>query len=225
MSAMLGDTLAVMRRDLRVALRRKGDSVNVLVFFVIVASLFPLGTGPEPRQLLAMAAGVIWVGALLAAVLSLPRLFEADLEDGTLEQMLVSAAPLPAIVFGKIAAHWLLSGLPLALVAPLIGVQYGLPAAALLVLVGAVLLGSPVLSLLGAAGAALTLGVRGGGVLLGLLILPLFVPVLVFGAGAVLAAQGGQDPTPHLSLLGAALAVSLAFGPWATCAALRVALD
>jgi heme exporter protein B len=217
--------LLVLRRDLRLALRRRAESVNVLVFFVVVASLFPLGTGPEPNQLRAMAGGVVWVGALLAAVLSLPRLFAADLDDGTLEQMLVSALPLASVVFGKIAAHWLLTGLPLALVTPLIGIQYDLPAAAICVLLLSVLAGSPVLSLLGAAGAALTLGVRGGSVLLGLLVLPLYVPVLVFGSGAVGAALSGLDPMPHLSLLGAALAVSLVFGPWAACAALRVALD
>jgi heme exporter protein B len=217
--------LLVLRRDLRLALRRRAESVNVLVFFVVVASLFPLATGPEPNQLRAMAGGVVWVGALLAAVLSLPRLFAADLDDGTLEQLLVSALPLASVVLGKIAAHWLLTGLPLALVAPLIGIQYDLPAGAIGVLLLSVLAGSPVLSLLGAAGAALTLGVRGGSVLLGLLVLPLYVPVLVFGSGAVGASLAGLDPAPHLSLLGAALAVSLAFGPWAACAALRVALD
>lgn len=222
---MLRNFSLVLRRDLRIVLRRKGDSLNVLVFFVLVASLFPLGVGPEPDRLRAMAAGVIWVGALLSAMLSLPRLFAADFADGTLEQMLVAPAPLPAVVFGKIAAHWLVTGLPLALIAPLIGIQFDLPAPALAVLVLSVLLGSPVLSLLGAAGAALTLGARGGSVLLGLLILPLFVPVLVFGAGAVSAALAGMDVSPHLSLLGAALAVSLVFGPWAACAALRVALD
>ncbi len=222
---MPGNFILIVQRDLRIVLRRKGDSLNVLVFFVLVASLFPLGVGPEPEQLRAMAAGVIWVGALLSAMLSLPRLFAADFADGTLEQMLVAPVPLPAVVFGKIAAHWLVTGLPLALIAPLIGIQFGLPAPALSILVISVLLGSPVLSLLGAAAAALTLGARGGSVLLGLLILPLFVPVLVFGAGAVSAALAGMDASPHLSLLGAALAVSLVFGPWAACAALRVALD
>lgn len=217
--------LAVLRRDLLVALRRKGDALNVLIFFVIVASLFPLGTGAEPGQLRAMAAGVIWVGALLAALLSLPRLFAADLADGTLEQMLVSAQPLPAVVAAKVAAHWLTTGLPLALIAPLLGLQYGLPGDSLRVLLGAVLLGTPVLSLIGAAGAALTLGVRGAGVLTGLLVLPLFVPALVFGAGAVTASLSGLAPGPHLSLLGALLAVSLPLGLWAACAALRVALD
>jgi len=217
--------LTVLGREMRIALRRKGDALNVLVFFVIVASLFPLGVGPEPEQLRAMAAGVAWIAALLAALLSLPRLFAADYADGTLEQMLVAPQPLAAIVLAKIAAHWLLTGLPLAIVAPLIGLQYGLPADALCVLLVSLLIGTPVLSLLGAAGAALTLGVRGGGALLGLLILPLFVPVLVFGAGAVTASLIGINPSAHLSLLGAFLAVSSLVGPWAACAALRVALD
>ena len=214
----------IVRRDLRLALRRKGDALNVLVFFVIVASLFALGVGPEPGQLRAMAAGVVWVAALLAALLSLPRLFAADLADGTLEQMLVSPQPLPLVVAAKTAAHWLVTGLPLALAAPLLGLQYQLPADALGVLLASLLLGTPALSLLGAAGAALTLGVRGAGALLGLLILPLYVPVLVFGAGAVSAALSGLDVSAHLSLLGAFLAVSSIIGPMAACAALRVAL-
>lgn len=215
----------IVHRDLRIALRRKGDVLNVLVFFVLVASLFPLGVGPEPNQLRAIAPGVVWVGALLAALLSLPRLFAADFADGTLEQMLVSPQPLAIVVLAKIAAHWLSTGLPLALAAPMIGLQYGLPAEALLVLLMSLLLGTPVLSLLGAAGAALTLGARGTGALLGLLLLPLYVPALVFGAGAVSAAMSGLDPSPYLSLLGAILAVSSLAGPWAACAALRVALD
>jgi heme exporter protein B len=215
----------IVQRDLRIALRRKGDVLNVLVFFILVASLFPLGIGPEPEQLRAIAPGVVWVGALLAALLSLARLFAADYADGTLEQMLVAPQPLVAVVLGKIAAHWLSTGLPLALAAPLIGLQYGLPGETLLVLLASLLLGTPVLSLLGAAGAALTLGVRGGGALLGLLVLPLCVPVLVFGAGAVGAHLIGIKPDAHLSLLGAFLAVSSLVGPWAACAALRVALD
>jgi len=217
--------LAVLRRELKVALRRKGDVLNVLVFFVVVASLFPLGVGPEPNQLRAMAAGVVWIAALLAALLSLPRLFAADHVDGTLEQMLVAPQSLASIVLAKIAAHWLSTGLPLALAAPLIGLQYDLPADALAILLASLLIGTPVLSLLGAAGAALTLGVRGGGALLGLLVLPLFVPVMVFGAGAVTASLIGINPSAHLSLLGAFLAVSSIVGPWAACAALRVALD
>jgi len=215
----------IVRRELRLALRRKGDVLTVLVFFIVVASLFPLGVGPEPDQLRAMAAGVAWIAALLAALLSLPRLFAADYADGTLEQMLASPQPLAIVVLAKIAAHWLCTGLPLALVAPLIGLQYGLDGGALALLAASLLIGTPVLSLVGAAGAALTLGVRGGGALLGLLVLPLFVPVMVFGAGAVGAQQAGVDPAAHLSLLGAFLAVSSLVGPWAACAALRVALD
>jgi heme exporter protein B len=217
--------LAILRRELKIALRRKGDALNVLVFFVVVASLFPLGVGPEPNQLRTMAGGVAWIAALLAALLSLPRLFAADYGDGTLEQMLVSPQQLALVVLAKISAHWLCTGLPLALAAPVIGLQYSLPADALWVLLISLLIGTPVLSLLGAAGAALTLGVRGGGALLGLLVLPLCVPVLVFGAGAVTASLTGINPSAHLSLLGAFLAVSSLVGPWAACAALRVALD
>jgi len=217
--------LPVLRRELLIALRRKSDALNVLVFFVVVASLFPLGVGPEPGLLRAMAAGVVWIAALLAALLSLPRLFAADHADGTLEQMLVSPQPLSLIVLAKIAAHWLTTGLPLAIVAPLIGLQYDLPGDALGVLLASLLMGTPALSLLGAAGAALTLGVRGGGALAGLLVLPLLVPVLVFGAGSVNAILIGINPSSHLSLLGAFLAVSCLVGPWAACAALRVALD
>ena len=217
--------VSVLRRELQIALRRKGDALNVLVFFIVVASLFPFGVGPEANQLRAMAAGVAWIAALLAAVLSLPRLFAADHADGTLEQMLVAPQPLALVVLAKITGHWLLTGLPLALAAPLIGLQYGLPADALGLLIVSLLIGTPVLSFVGAAGAALTLGVRGGGALLALLILPLFVPVLVFGAGAVTAGLTGINPSAHLSLLGAILAVSSLIGPWAACAALRVALD
>ncbi|HUK03457.1 MAG TPA: heme exporter protein CcmB [Burkholderiales bacterium] len=217
--------LLVVRRELRLALRRKGDALNVLVFFVVVASLFPFGVGPEPNQLRAMAAGVVWIAALLAAVLSLPRLFAADHADGTLEQMLVAPHPLVEVVLAKTAAHWLLTGLPLTLVSPVIALQYGVPADAQLVLLASLLVGTPVLSLVGAAGAALTLGVRGGGALLALLVLPLFVPVLIFGAGAVGASLIGIKPDAYLSLLGAFLAVSSLVGPWAACAALRVALD
>jgi heme exporter protein B len=212
-------------RDLRLVLRRHGDSLNVLVFFLIVASLFPLGLAPEPEVLQRIAPGTLWVGALLATVLSLPRLFSADHADGSLEQMLASARPLPGLLLGKIAAHWVSTGLPLACVVPVVGLQYGLPAEALTVALAALLLGSPSLSLLGAAGAALTLGARGTAVLLPLLTLPLFVPVLVFGAGAVSATLSGGSAAPHLSLLGAMLAVSSVAGPWAACAALRAALD
>jgi heme exporter protein B len=222
---VLAATVGIIERDLRLAFRRKGDVAQVLVFFVIVASLFPLGTGAEPNQLRAMGPGVVWVAALLAALLSLGRLFAADYADGSLEQMLIAAHPLAATVTGKTVAHWLTTGLPLTLLAPLLGVQYDLPPVALGALVASLALGTPVLSLIGAVGAALTLGTRGAAVLLALLVLPLYVPVLVFGAGAVGAALAGLPHGAHLSLLGAFLAFSLAFAPWATCAALRIALD
>jgi heme exporter protein B len=222
---MLDGFALLVRRDLRVALRRRGDVLNVLVFFIVAASLFALGVGPEPMLLRAMGAGVVWVAALLSAMLSLPRMFAADLADGTLEQLLVSPQSLIAIVCAKIASHWLVTGLPLTLVAPLIGLQYNLTANALGALIAGLLIGTPVLSLLGAAGAALTLGARGAGVLLGLLLLPLYVPILVFGAGAVLAVSNGLEAGTHLSLLGAFLAVSSLIGPLAACAALKIALD
>jgi heme exporter protein B len=222
---VLASTAGIIARDLRLAFRRKGDVAQVLVFFVIVASLFPLGTGAEPNQLRAMGPGVVWVAALLAALLSLGRLFAADYADGSLEQMMIAAHPLAATVAGKTIAHWLTTGLPLTLLAPLLGVQYDLPPAALGALVASLALGTPVLSLIGGVGAALTLGTRGAAVLLALLVLPLYVPVLVFGAGAVGAALAGLPYGAHLSLLGAFLAFSLVFAPWASCAALRIALD
>ena len=216
---------AVIRRDLLLALRRKSDVLTTLFFFVIVVSLFPLGIGPEMGTLRKIAPGVLWVAALLATMLSLNRLFAADHADGTLEQMALSAVPLGVLVTGKIAAHWLLSGLPLALLAPVLGLQFDLPAGALAVMVVALLIGTPVLSLIGAVGAGLTLGVRGGGVLVSLLVLPLYVPVLIFGAGAVESYLGGLGAGGHVSRLAALLALAVLFAPWATTAALRIALE
>jgi heme exporter protein B len=222
---VLGGLRTVIARDLRLAMRRRGDVLNYLVFFVIVVTLFPLGVGPEPALLRTMAPGVVWVAALLAAMLSLQRLFAADYADGTLEQMLISAHPVGLIVVGKTVAHWLLSGLPLTLLAPVLGLQFDLPQRALGVLTLSLLLGTPVLSLIGSVGAALTLGVRGGGVLLALLVLPLYVPVLIFATGSVGAALSGLGAGAQLSLLGALLAISCVVAPWATSAALRVACD
>lgn len=222
-------TLAAMRalvvRDLRLALRRKADTLGAVFFFVIVASLFPLGVGPEPALLRTMGAGVVWVAALLAAMLSMPRMFADDAADGTLEQMLLAPTPLPLLVAAKVVAHWLVSGLLLTAVAPLLALQFGLGADAIGVLVLALLAGTPVLSLLGAIGAALTVGVRGAAVLLALLVLPLVTPVLIFGAGAVEAAGSGLGAGAHLSLLGAMLAASLFGAPLAAAAALRISLD
>ena len=216
---------AMARRDLLLALRRKIEVLTALFFFVIVCSLFPLGIGPEPALLRKIAPGVLWVAALLATLLGLPRMFAADHQDGTLEQMALSPSPLGLLVAGKILAHWLVSGLPLVLLAPVLGIQFDLAPDALGVLVLALLLGTPLLSLIGAIGAALTLGVRGGGVLLALLVLPLYVPALIFGAGAVEAHIAGLAFAGHFSLLGAMLAVALFFAPWATTAALRIALE
>lgn len=217
--------LAVIRRDLLVAMRCKTEVLTALFFFVIVTSLFPLGIGPEPALLRKIAPGVLWVAALLATMLGLHRMFAADHADGTLEQMALSPSPLALLVGGKIVSHWLVSGLPLVLIAPILGIQFDLDRAALGVLMLALLLGTPLLSLIGAIGAALTLGVRGGGVLLSLLVLPLYVPALIFGAGAVQAQMAGLDYGGHLSLLAALLALAAFFAPWATTAALRIALE
>lgn len=216
---------AVVQRDLRVALRRRADTFAALFFFVIVASLFPIGVGPEPALLARMGAGVVWVAALLASMLSLARLFNDDFHDGTLEQLLLSSVPLPLAVLAKTAAHWLSSGALLALVSPLLALQYGLSGEATLALLAGLLLGTPLLSLVGAIGAALTVGVRGGGVLLSLLVLPLYVPVLIFGAGAVDAVQAGLAVGGHYSLLGAMLAAGLFLAPWAAAVALRIAVE
>jgi heme exporter protein B len=216
---------AIVYRDLLLAMRRKGEVLTALFFFIIVVSLFPLGIGPEPVLLKKIAPGVLWVAALLATMLSLNRLFAADYADGTLEQLALSPTPLGLLVAGKILAHWLVSGLPLVLLAPVLGLQFDLDPSALGILVVALLLGTPLLSLIGAIGAALTLGVRGGGVLLSLLVLPLYVPALVFGAGAVEAYIAGLDAAGHLSLLAALLVLAVFFAPWAATAALRIALE
>jgi heme exporter protein B len=221
----LAAALGLLRRDLALALRRKSDALAPVFFFVVVASLFPLGVGPEPELLRRIGPGVLWVGALLASMLSLARLFAADYEDGTLEQMALSPEPFVALVLAKIAVHWLVSGLPLVAAAPVLALQYGLPGDTIAVLVASLLLGTPVLSLVGAIGAALVLGVRGGGLLVALLVLPLYVPALVFGAGAVDANLAGTGAAAHLSLLGACLAIAAFFAPWAIAAALRIALE
>lgn len=217
--------VCVARRDLTVALRRGQDALMPMVFFAIVVSLFPLGVGPEPGVLATLAPGVLWVAALLATLLSLNRMFAADYADGTLEQLLLAPHPLGVLVAAKAAAHWLLTGLPLVLLAPLLALQLQLPAHAFGTLVVSLLLGTPVLSLIGAIGAALTLGLRGSGVLISLLVLPLYTPVLIFGAGSVAAAVSGVTIEAHLSLLSAFLVLAIAFAPWATAAALRVSLD
>jgi heme exporter protein B len=222
---MLQSARWILYRDLLVTMRRPSDAATALLFFVIVASLFPLGVGAEPNLLRAIAPGVIWVSALLSSMLSLKRLFETDHADGTLEQLALGAAPLGLVISMKTLAHWLVSGLPLVLVAPLLALQYDLPAALFGVLALSLLLGTPVLSLIGAIGAALTLGLRGGGVLLALLVLPLYVPVLIMGAGSVEMAAAGLAPDGQLLLLGALLVTSVAFAPWAIAAALRISME
>ncbi|MER0216770.1 MAG: heme exporter protein CcmB [Nitrosomonas sp.] len=215
----------IIKRDLLLAVRRQADVLTTLFFFIIVVSLFPLSVGPEMNMLRTMAPGVVWVAALLACMLSLGRMFSNDYLDGTLEQMLLSPQSLSLLVLGKASAHWLVTGVPLVLMAPVLGIQYDLPGEALLVLTAALLLGTPVLSLIGAIGAALTLGLRGGGVLVSLLVLPLYIPVLIFGAGAVEANMSGMEFDAHLSLIGAFLLVSGVFAPWAAASALRVSLE
>lgn len=224
-AGLLGTMAGVVHRDLRIALRRRADTLAVLVFFLIVVSLFPLGVGPQFELLRRLGAGVVWVAALLASMLSLARLFADDHGDGTLEQMLLSPAPLALLVLAKAIAHWLASGLLLTLASPLLALQFDLDARAIGVLFGSLLLGTPLLSLIGAIGAALTVGLRGAGVLLSLLVLPLVAPVLIFGAGAVDAAAAGLDAAPHLSLLGAMLVLALVGAPLAAAAALRIAYE
>ncbi len=216
---------SVIWRDTLLSFRRRSDVLTTLFFFLMVSALFPLGVGPERDLLRTMAPGVLWVAALLASMLSLGRLFALDLADGTLEQLLLSPEPLSVIVAAKVLAHWLVSGLPLVALAPLLALQFDLPGDAIGVLVVSLLLGTPVLSLIGAIGAALTLGLRGGGVLVALLVLPLYVPVLIFGAGAVGAQASGLGSDAHLQLLAGLLAASCALAPLATASALRVAVD
>jgi heme exporter protein B len=212
-------------RDMKLALRSRAELGVQLLFYIIVVSLFPLATTPERNLLSTMGPGVLWVAALLASLLSLPRLFAADHADGTLEQIALSPYPLPALISGKILAHWLTTGLPIVVLAPVLGFEYWMDGEALATLMLALLLGTPILSLLGAIGAALTLGLRGGGSLLALLILPLYVPVLIFGAGAVDAVRAGLGVTANVSLLGAGLLVAAVGAPFAAAAAVRIALD
>ncbi|THF61114.1 heme exporter protein CcmB [Pseudothauera nasutitermitis] len=222
---MLTVFLAVLRRDLLLSWRGRADLLVTLAFFVIVVCLFPFGVGAETNQLRAIAPGVLWVAALLASLLSLHRLFAQDHADGTLEQLLLSSEPAVSWVAGKVVAYWLTTGLPLVVAAPGLALLFDVEQGALPVLTFSLALGTPILALLGAVGAALTLGVRGGGMLLALLILPLYVPVLIFGAGAVEAWLGGTGATAHLLLLGGGLAGALALAPWACAAALRIAME
>jgi len=216
---------ALLKRDLTLAYRHRAEFINPLIFFVIVVSLFPLGVGPESQTLRLIAPGVIWVAALLAAMLSLEAMFREDFTDGTLEQITLSHYPLPILALAKILAHWLVSGLPLILAAPLLGVLLYLPAQATWTLIATLALGTPILSLIGAIGVALTVGLRRGGVLLSLLILPLYIPVLIFAANAVNAAGQGFPVAGQLYLLAALLTLAITLAPFAVAAALRISLS
>jgi heme exporter protein B len=213
----------LLLRDLRLVWRRPGDVAVVLAFFIVAAALFPLGIGPEPNLLARIAAGVLWCAALFAAMLSLDRLFAADFEDGSLDLLLLTPWPLELAALAKCAAHWLTTGLPLALLSPVLGVAFGLPGKGQVVLALALLIGTPTLSLLGGLAAALTLGARRGGALLALLALPLCVPTLIFGAASVETALTGEGYVELLGLLAALALVALATTPWAIAAALRQA--
>ncbi len=216
---------AVLRRDMLLAWRSRADLLISLAFFVIVGCLFPFGVGAEPNQLRAIGPGVLWVAALLSCLLSLHRLFAQDHQDGTLEQMLLSPDPTVLWILAKVLAHWLTTAVPLLLIAPLMALMFDLEGGAIRVLTTSLAVGTPTLSLIGAVGAALTLGLRGGGALLALLVLPLFVPVLIFGAGSVDAHLSGTGASAHMLLLGGGALAALALSPIACAAALRISTE
>lgn len=216
----------ILKRDLLLALRRRSEVFTVLFFFVVVISLFPLGVGTQEETLKQIAPGVVWIAALLASTLALDRLFSSDYEDGTLEKIVLAPSSLSVSVFAKIIAHWLLTGLPLVLISPLVGLFYHLPMNSIFVMMFVLLIGTPVLSMLGAIAAALTLGLRGGGVLVSLLVLPLYIPVLVYGAGAISTSMvDGVSIEPYVLLLLAFSLLSITFSPWVTAAALKISLE
>ncbi|WP_217983892.1 heme exporter protein CcmB [Turicimonas muris] len=216
---------AVLIRDLTLALRQKSDILNTVFFFIVVVTLVPLGIGPDQQLLRLIAPGVVWVAALLAALLSLPRLFANDFADGTLEQMLLSGEPLTVIVIAKAFAHWLTTGIPLTVISVVFALMFDLNAEVTVALITALFIGTPVLSLVGSVGAALTLGVRGGSVLTSLLVLPLYIPVLIFGAGAAEAVSVGVSSSAYFLIVGALTLFSLVVMPIATAAALRIAAE
>lgn len=225
MTAKTGIFAAMIRRDLTAAFRHPSDLINPLIFFVVVVTLFPLAVTPESDFLRQIAPGVLWVSALLATLLSLDMLFQSDFQDGTLEQMLLSRQPLYTIILAKVGTHWLLSGLPLTLLSPLLGMMLFLSSDGIQTLMLTLLLGTPILSFIGAIGSALTVGLRKTGLLLSLLVLPLYIPVLIFASGAVQAAVAGLPITGHLALLGALLALAMVLAPLAIAVALRISLS
>ncbi len=223
---MLNTFWIILKRDLLLALRRRSEIFTVLFFFVVVISLFPLGIGTDDEILKKIAPGVVWIAALLASTLALDRLFSADYEDGTLEKIILAPSSLSVSVFAKIFAHWLLTGFPLVLISPLVGLFYHLPLNTIWVMMFVLLLGTPILSMLGAIAAALTLGLRGGGVLVSLLILPLCIPILVYGAGAISTSMmQGVSIEPYILLLLAFGLLAIVFSPWVTAAALRISIE
>ena len=223
---MLSAFWLVLKRDLLLALRRRSEIFTVLFFFLVVISLFPLGVGTEDKTLKQIAPGVVWIAALLASTLALDRLFSSDYMDGTLEQLALAPQSMSIMVLAKMVAHWLLTGLPLVLISPLVGLFYHLPTDSIGVMMLVLLMGTPILSMVGAIGAALTLGLRGGGVLVSLLVLPFYLPVMVYGSGAIATSmQQGLSLQPYFLLLGAFALLALVFSPWATAAALRISLE
>lgn len=217
--------LAIIRRDLLLAFRRRAEMANPLLFFVLVVTLFPLAVGAQPNLLQAMAPGVIWVSALLATLLSLDGLFRSDFDDGSLEQLILSPHPMSILVLGKVLAHWLVTGLPLILIAPLLALFLGLPDAAMPTLWLTLILATPVLSLIGAIGVALTVGLRRGGMILSLLVLPLYIPVLIFASGAVDRAATGLPVSAQINILLAMLCTALVLTPLPTAAALKMSVN
>ncbi|MEQ1485130.1 heme exporter protein CcmB [Methyloglobulus sp.] len=223
--AMFDAFTAIVRRDLVLAMRRRSEIANPVLFFILVITLFPLGIGAQPKLLQAIAPGIIWVSALLATMLSLDSLFRSDFDDGSLEQILLSPHPTSILVLGKITAHWLTTGLPLLIVAPLLAVFLGMPNQSLSILLITLLLGTPILSLIGAVGVALTVGLRRGGMILSLLVLPLYVPVLIFASNAVEMASTGLPVTAQINILISMLLMALVLAPWPTAAALKMSIN
>jgi heme exporter protein B len=225
MNGVMGGFYALLKRDLLLAFRHRGELANPLLFFLMIVTLYPLGVSPEVDLLRRIAPGVIWIAALLAALFSLENLFRSDFEDGALEQMLLSAHPLSVLVLGKVLAHWLVSGLPMLLMAPLLGLLLAMPAAGVYALEITLAIGTPLLSLVGAIGVALTVGLRRGGVLLTLIIMPLYIPVLIFATNAVTAACAGMPIAGQIYFLAALLVLALTLAPVAIAAALRISVS
>ncbi len=215
----------LLRRDLTLAFRNRAEFANPLLFFVLVISLFPLAIGPLPTLLQTIAPGIIWVAALLAAMLSLDSIFRSDFDDGSLEQLLLSAHPVPVLVFAKVCAHWLVTGIPLLLIAPVLAEMLGMPPSAQGILLLTILIGTPILSLLGSIGVALTVGLPKGGIILSLLVLPLYVPILIFATSAISSAAVGLDVSAQINMLLAFLFMAASLSPWATAAALRMSMS